>query len=201
MKKILLLIIVLFLGFVPKINGQGTEAAILGSVNAGNVIEGAIAGLNEVANYYSQISAEQSKWMAEHEKLKTAIDWVHDMETIYQIVQLLDNISCMMTETRNLQELSGSFRSCHIDLKFQMTLVNMQYSTDVFRKAFIGSNLLKMTSGERLVTLKAILTTLQESLADFESINSSIRTDIMANIVHNYRVKSIANRGSLGLSR
>lgn len=201
MKKTLLLVLIMSAFTWQNCFATGGDVVLAEKITENTFLQGSMKALDMVQIDLAKMADAKQKWITENQQALQAVDWIEDFRSVTQIYELLESIVCTMGQTSSLMQISGGMNSCHVNIKYQMTLINMQYSTDLLKKVFISSKLVTMSAEGRMSTLKDIIASLQEAINSFESINNDIKGDIIHNIQNEYMIKQISNSANYSLTR
>ncbi len=117
-----------------------------------------------------------------------AVNFIDDLQSLKKITMLLGSIICQTQEMRIYIDLAGS--NCLMDIKYNITIVNLQFSTDIIKTVLLAKNLLTMFSSDRLVNLKSVIDALEKTIKEMDFLKSGIKLTLDKMIFDTYLNKN-----------
>lgn len=122
-----------------------------------------------------------------------------NIQSIILLGQLLDNISCMLTESKLLLQMSST-NSCYFQNVNIINSINLTYSTDLFTSLSSSFNVILSSKGKS-ENLKNAIASLQKSMIGIERSNNLIKAEVIQNIQNEYLTKNMRLQQNYSLTR
>jgi hypothetical protein len=196
MKKILVIILMTLMFYSVKAQ---VGAAVVTDPGATSLLSTMQATLTATETTNSLMAAKIGA-MELRDYARMGADFLTTVETLKKIQELLNNLVCQMEEMQINISLMDQ-ENCIIKLDFNMTLVNISYSTELIKIGLVAGNLF-FTTGERMSTLENVRKSLENSIKDMARFNVLIRFSVSDYLTRNYsRRSSYSMKKSFGASR
>lgn len=141
----------------------------------------------DAASWASQISK-----MIEDLGIKKAFQSIKNMkelQSLYELARLVDDVSCLSSDYRFYANLGGNFH-CLKFLNFQQVSVNFKLATDILFKVATVSDFFSMNSEGRMSFVAQAREALEAASFQMKEFNSIVRANVIAKSVERHTAKS-----------
>ncbi len=182
--KFLSLLIVLVISCSFSIQKANAQWVVSDPAHTGFTAAGWIA---DAASWASQI-----KGMIEDLGIKKALQSIKnlkELQSIYDLAVLVDDVACLSSDYRFYMNLGGNFH-CLKFLNFQQVSVNFKVATDILFKVATVADYFSMNSEGRMSFVEQAREALEAATIEMKEYNSIARANIVAKSVERHTKKT-----------
>ena len=180
MKKITLILMVLCVIGGHRVTAQipGASEAILLSIEALNSTSVTVQRAMESSQFELLQKANQA----------VSSEWLQTYRSLQTIYDLLQDFVCQTTELQLLYQAMNT-GDCLLNLKYNMSVVNLQYSSDILKAAFLGKNLLEIDTGTRNQLLQGVIKSLEDAMKQMSELKTALQINLHERVIRAYNRK------------
>ncbi len=180
MKKAALILVVLcFMGsHQAKAQIPGASEAILLSIEALNSTSVTVQKAMESSQFELLQKANRA----------VSSEWLQTYRSLETIYDLLQDFVCQTNELQLLYKAMNT-GDCLLNLKYNMSVVNLQFSSDILRAAFLGKNLLEIDTGTRNQLLQGVIKALEDAMKQMSELKTALQINLHERVIRAYNRK------------